>query len=585
MSDLLGTCKDDKCLGQHFDKVFLDPYNKIVDLLLYEPKLGGITSEIPEKMDLELFDAIKQKLLQFAQKLIDSNPKIPLETHCRGIAEQIRKRSNDSMVCLLSRRIPKIFDTSRIEVPFDDLLYRFNIRDKNLVINQTMISELKISADPDIYFKNRFYAPEGVPISAQLETSLATDPHNIQLWIKLAYYHISRCSDHNFADSVDRALNVLSRALEHNSSEPELFEHYLFVYSNRVVRKGEDQKFDLFNICRKVMEHCPHYRVRRCVLSLFVDFSDKISISSQVINDLLKQSVPQSVPQQEDFEERSDQILEMFCYKIRLNLDQNNIKQSILEFNRALNKSYVESDCETQTPNISDCLTATDRVFAWICFTYLLIHNNLPNHCFELSNQGFPRLIDKKPFIFDWISLKNKINLNQMKEHLKKALELCDLSLKNQSTLELNHLAIHLNYAQLCLVNENDQKYYKYLIESTEDNSLVWPEIVGQRFKSTESHSNLIEILKKSSIYTNGDIRLRLKIGKLLHKNNELSEVRNQLLFIASKHYNCLISDNYLIKSFETLLFEDDENNHNFELINGRKSKESDSPIIWLSYM
>ncbi|CAG2165756.1 unnamed protein product [Oppiella nova] len=259
--DLLGSCNDEKCLGQHIDKSLLNGTNKMVDLLLYEPKLAGITSEIPERIDGELFEAIKQKLHQFSQKLVDSNPKLSLETHCRRIAEQIRKLSKPSVVCLLTRRIPKVFNTSKIDIPFDDLKYRFNIKDKTLVINQTKISELKLSADPDIYIKNRFFAPEGVPISAQLETTLATDPHNIQLWIKLAYYHISRCSDNNSSDSIDSALNVLSRALENNSTEPELYEHYLFIYSNRVVRKGEDSKFNLKTICTKAVQHCPHYRI------------------------------------------------------------------------------------------------------------------------------------------------------------------------------------------------------------------------------------------------------------------------------------------------------------------------------------
>ncbi|CAG2104416.1 unnamed protein product [Medioppia subpectinata] len=144
--NLLGSCNDEKCLGQHINKCLLNPTNKIVDLLLYEPKIAGIASEIPERIDNEL------------------------------------KRSKQPVVCLMTRRIPKLFNTPKLDVPFDDLMYRFNIKDKTLVINKTTISELKLSADPDIYIKNRFFAPEGVPISAQLETTLASDPSNIQLW-------------------------------------------------------------------------------------------------------------------------------------------------------------------------------------------------------------------------------------------------------------------------------------------------------------------------------------------------------------------------------------------------------------------
>ena len=582
MVDLLGTCKDDKCLAQHFDRLLLNPYNKIVDFLLYEPKLAGISSDIPERMDMELFDAIKQKLLQFAQKLIDSNPKTPLETHCRKIAEQIRLRFKDSVIGL-TRRIPKMFASLKADVPFGDLMYRFNIKDKSFIINQSKISELKISADPDIYFKNRFYAPEGVPISAELETTLASDPHNIQLWIKLAYYHISRGSDHNYADSIDRALNVLSRALDHNRSEPELYEHFLFIYSNRVVRKGEETKFSLFNICQQVVKHCPVYRVRKCVLSLFVDYNLKISVCDEIIRDFFSESKSDDEPKV-----RSHQLLEIFLYKIHLLLQQNQLDRCISEFTNLLTKNSKQSDNYEHSSggqHVSQFLTISDRVFLRLCYLYLLIYHKLPDHCFELSKHTFPQLLNKKSFIFNWVSLKNRINPQEMKEYLSSSIDQISIASEPIESIEPDLLALHLNFAEFCAVYENDYKYYEHLLTLTENNSIIWPLIVEHRFKSNRNLSNIIEMLKKSQIYANEDIKLHLKVAKLYFKSKKSLEARQELLFIASKHYNCIISETNLINAFEALLLEDEENNHNFELINARKSKESDSPLIWLSYL
>lgn len=581
MIDLLGSCKDDKCVAQHLDESLLNPCNKIVDFLLYDPRLAGIHSIIPERMDLELFDAIKQKLLQFAQKLIDSNPKTPLETHCRRIAEQIRSQFDDSIICV-TRRIPKMFASLRTEVPFGDLMYRFNIKDKSFVINQSKISELKLSADPDIYFKNRFYAPEGVPISAQLETTLATDPHNIQLWLKLAYYHISRGSDHNFADSIDRALNVLSRALDANTTEAELYEHYLFIYSNRVSRKGEDPRLSLSTICQKVVEHCPDYRVRKCVLSLFADYNKKITICDEIIADLV--SLENKL--EKDLKVRSHQLSEIFLHKIHLFLQQNQLDRCLSEFTKALTKRSEEnSDCELKRYQISQLLTPNDHVFLWLCYLHLLVYRKLPDHCFELSKHSFPRLLNKKSFIFNWVSLKNRINPKDMKKHLSAAIDQIVIKGETMDNLNLDLLSVHLNLAEFCAVYENDYKYYEYLMTLTQNDANFWPLIVEHRFKYQRNHLTIIETLKKSVFYANEDIRIHLNVARYHFKSKKSSEARNELLFIASRHYNCLISSEDLIKAFEALLLEDEENDHNFELINARNSKESNSPLIWLSYL
>jgi hypothetical protein len=559
----------------------LDSSNKLVDLLLYDPKLAGLTSEIPDRFDIDSLHKIRQKLLQFAQKMIDSKPQISIETHSRQIANQIRERSNESVACLLRRRIPKLFGSSKIEVPFDDLLYKFSIKDKSLVLNESKISQLRLSVDPDIYFKNRFYAPEGVPISAELETTLASDPNNIQLWIKLAYYHITKCSDNSFADSIDRALNVLSRALEHNRTDPELFEHYLFIYSNRVIRTREDSKLNLINICRKVVKHCPHYRVWKCFLTLCTSFEDKKSVSTELLNNLIKNIVIN-----DNLETRSHQILEVLLYKIHLNLELNNYNLSVLELNRALNKSLTHSSSETQTQNtdhISDELTNSDRVFGWLCYLHLLIYHKLPAHCFLLYKQEFPQIIDKSPFVFDWSLLIDIINIEEIKNCLNTALKLCST---NQNDFN-DCLVLYINLAELNLydTNETNSNVYEDMLQMTQNDAFLWTSIVEHRFKSQSNHLNLINVLKESPFYMKDEIKLYLSVATHYYEMNDLINARNELLKIAAIYYSSQISHSVLKLAFEAILFEDEENNHNFELINARKSKGSRSAILWLSYM
>jgi len=61
----------------------------------------------------------------------------------------------------------------------------------------------------------------------------------------------SRCA----AEGLEAALNTLSRALESNCEDPEVWSHYLSLFSRRGSRD------ELQQMCEMAVEHAPHYRV------------------------------------------------------------------------------------------------------------------------------------------------------------------------------------------------------------------------------------------------------------------------------------------------------------------------------------
>lgn len=57
------------------------------------------------------------------------------------------------------------------------------------------------------------------------------------------------------AESLEAALNTLSRALESNCDDPEVWSHYLLLFSRRGSRE------EVQEMCEMAVEHAPDHRV------------------------------------------------------------------------------------------------------------------------------------------------------------------------------------------------------------------------------------------------------------------------------------------------------------------------------------
>ncbi|XP_010780608.1 zinc finger C3H1 domain-containing protein-like, partial [Notothenia coriiceps] len=94
----------------------------------------------------------------------------------------------------------------------------------------------------------------------------------------------SRCA----AEGLEAALNTLSRALESNCGDPEVWSHYLSLFSRRGSRD------ELQQMCEMAVEHAPHYRVWWEYLTLEGSFEGKDFVCERLLQFLLMEALPPS---------------------------------------------------------------------------------------------------------------------------------------------------------------------------------------------------------------------------------------------------------------------------------------------------
>ncbi|KAG9510284.1 Receptor-type guanylate cyclase Gyc76C, partial [Fragariocoptes setiger] len=261
--DLLAKCTKEKCPHQHKAKYLMTDVDKLVDLLSYRPSIAGFRHD--ESISSEdNFLNCRNKLRIYAQNLINRSPHKSIEGIARNLVRWIRSKFNECELIHATRQLPKLSDFNRpsmtehsalvcddnhirrlagkIEfVGCQDFDFQLDyvMQDSEFRLKHSRITKFS-EMDPEVSIKSRFFA-EDRPISAELETVLDSDPSNIQLWLKLAYYNLTRDTSDK-AECIDRALNVLSRALEANPGHSELWETYLIIFASRVPRVGLIEK-------------------------------------------------------------------------------------------------------------------------------------------------------------------------------------------------------------------------------------------------------------------------------------------------------------------------------------------------------
>lgn len=420
--DLTGTCKDDKCQFQHQKDYILNQMEKILDVLTYSHMFG---EKIKKLNDFKNPKLLLEKAKEYLQsENLNLNEKF--ETIQEKLIQIIRNQSKILTTSLWIRSFPKEFTRlsdnkflfEHEKIPFDDYIYKFDLRDGIFNFKLSQFVNIPLENDPDLYIKNRFFAPEGVPITAQLESSLASDPHNIQMWINLAYYHLNKIFNEDDLTCFDSSLNVLSRALELNSKSSELYEHYLLIYNKKYefMPASESSKMiEITELCRRILKHCSTYHL----WILYLNLCQSIEQKKLVIMEILENYVQNKISYSND-EERSLNLLEIIFYKIHLLLHLNQRKELIEFFNNIFNKSVVSLKLD----DICSLILSKHRVFAWHCYIHFIIYNNLPIHCFQLTKgQCFIRLINTDPFLFDWNILDSDLKI--IKNILKRAIKNC----------------------------------------------------------------------------------------------------------------------------------------------------------------
>ncbi|XP_019729439.1 zinc finger C3H1 domain-containing protein [Hippocampus comes] len=297
--DLTGTCNDDDCSWQHVRSCTLTGSLLFQDVLSYNLSLIGCSdsstdsqvSAATEKYLSKLFGphkdgmAVDQKAVFLVSKVNESRRHVPPFTtwkdkrKWRPSAQSERHEDRDG--------------------------------EENAALGeQTCGTSADVgvcSLDACVTSEDKRYFVSDTDDICKLESSVSDNPDDTQLWIKLAFRYLHQ-GDTPPTECLEAALNTLSRALESNCDDPEVWTHFLTLFSRRGRRDEVEE------MCQMAVEHAPHHRVWWNYLSLASTFEAKDSVCERLIGFLLGEECGGAS------EERSFQLLEALLYRVHLNV-------------------------------------------------------------------------------------------------------------------------------------------------------------------------------------------------------------------------------------------------------------------------
>ncbi|KAI2810389.1 hypothetical protein BLOT_001550 [Blomia tropicalis] len=558
--ELFGVCNDSNCKFQHQKDYIYGPQEKIIDVLTYLPHING------QENSKDNPKAFRQTLLNYVQDRMSKSDSI--ETICKDVSKDIKNQSKTSVSTFLRRFLPKelvnfsenVSPLSK-QVEFDDYHYRFYLTDEDF---RMKLNTLRLEKDPDFYLKNRFFAPEGVPISAELEASLAIDPLNIQKWINLAYCYMRPKNGREFDDlngSIDSSLNVLSRALEANRKNPELYEQYLLFYSQKVELHTSDMInandncsniIPIETICERILKKCSNYRLWVCYVNLTHDLKKKTQIVLRMIYKFNSGTIQSN--------NESKDITEIILFRIHLLLQSNQHAQAVQYFH----KIFEEYNLRPSGMKLYSKISKDHQVFSWLCYIHLILYQCLPYHSFQLCKKtSFLYLVNVRPFVFNWESITSQNDLFMIERVFNRAINSCCLY-RTSNPSEQNHKSLcgstcfplRFNLAQLNMIMQrmcvNDQidseseitNSYSYLSTIYNENfdavtHLHILQLFDLKFSNDDiAHTLLLNLME--TFYNGYNQRLIIEAENF--SDDLLGKLRNQIQFnywLAFYNYKC----------------------------------------------
>ncbi|KAL0968611.1 hypothetical protein UPYG_G00269160 [Umbra pygmaea] len=378
--DLTGTCNDDDCQWQHMRNCTFSGNQLFQDILSYNLALIGCSensstddiSVATEKYIKKLFGANKdrmgmdQKAVLLVSKVNESKKHVPPFTTCKDLRrwrpQPPRQASPNAGV--------GSWDESKDANPGP--------------VKYERLSKASLSAALDVCVApedKRYFISETDDIS-NLETSVLESPGNAQLWIKLTFKYLGQ-KEVSAAECLDAALNTLSRALEDNRDNPEIWCHYLSLFSRR------GQRDEVQEMCEMAVEHAPDYQVWWTYLTLESTFEGKDYVCGRLLQYLLECAASWGVSERLSF-----QLLESLLYRVQLSVFTGRLQNALAILQNAL-KSISER-C------VADHLSVRDRCLVWLSFIHLMEFDRLPASLYDPANGNPWRVVNTQPFVLPW---------------------------------------------------------------------------------------------------------------------------------------------------------------------------------------
>ncbi|XP_054865363.1 zinc finger C3H1 domain-containing protein isoform X5 [Amphiprion ocellaris] len=378
--DLTGTCNDDSCSWQHMRNCTLTGNQLFEDILSYNLQLIGCSESssgedigaATEKYMKKLFGSNKdrmgldQKAVLLVSKVNESRRHVPPFTTCKDMrrwrpkpATQNRLRTEDGSEDEAGHLTPGRADD----------------------VCKSSLSTMDVCVTSE---DRRYFISETDDIS-NLESSVQESPRDTQLWIKLAYKYLSQ-SETSAAESLEAALNTLSRALESNCDDPEVWSHYLTLFSRRGSRE------EVQEMCEMAVEHAPDrlvwWNVRLQYLTLESSFEGKDYVCERLLH-FLQVEASSGVSEKLSF-----QLMEVLLYRVQLSMFSGRMESALALLQNALKSA--------QDRSVADLLLPADRVLLWLSFIHLTEFDRLPANLFDPAESGPSRLVSRDAFLLPW---------------------------------------------------------------------------------------------------------------------------------------------------------------------------------------
>ncbi|MCI4380410.1 hypothetical protein PGIGA_G00239920 [Pangasianodon gigas] len=423
--DLTGTCNDDDCQWQHMRNCTLNGNQLFQDILSYSLPLIGCSEESStsdiirstEKYIKKLFGANKdrmgsdQKAVLLVSKVNESLRHVPpFTTH-----KQRRKWRPEPHRTSPDPNTTAESEEENITIP--------SAEEDGRVPECRSVSDVCVTQDDKRYFDS-----ETDDIS-NLEYSVLDSPRDRQLWIKLAYRYLNQ-KDTAVSECVDAALNTLSRALEDNREDEELWCHYLTLFS----RRGSTD--DVREMCDMAVEHAAHYTVWWTYLSIESSFDGKDAVCKRMLQ-FLMDAAEGAVEESSSFH-----LLETLLYRTQLSVFTGRVHnaQHILQ-------GALVSEGESA---VSGRLTLRHRCLAWLCYIHLCEFRTLPAHLYDPANSNPSRIVSLEHFLFPWNSSEDvRTPPERLITQFQDALSRCVEEGVSPAERTLACLPLHLNLLHL----------------------------------------------------------------------------------------------------------------------------------------
>uniref|UniRef100_W5NHC0 Zinc finger C3H1-type containing n=1 Tax=Lepisosteus oculatus TaxID=7918 RepID=W5NHC0_LEPOC len=380
--DLTGTCNDDECQWQHMRNCTLTGKQLFQDIVSYNLTLIGCSetstkeeiSIATEKYINKLFGMNKDRMgtdqmaVLLVSKVNESKGHIPPYTTCKDIRKWRPQQ--------LTKAEPETGSNSSDE----DEENAGSVKYESSWGNS---SALDACVTPDDV---RYFTSETDDIS-NLEASVLESSRDVQLWIKLAYKYLSQ-KDSSSSECLDSALNTLARALEHNRENPEVWCHYLSLFSKRGTKE------EVQEMCETAVEYAPDYQVWWKFLNLESSFDGKDYVCGRIMQYLL------GTAGGDKSELVSFQLLESLLYRVQLSLFTGRHQNALALLQNALKSTSDEK-------SIAEHLTRSDRCLAWLAYIHLAEFNSLPSSLYDPANSNLSRIVSREFFFIPWQSPKD----------------------------------------------------------------------------------------------------------------------------------------------------------------------------------